>query len=233
MKILGKSISEDFQRFYDHTAERLGIAIEFRRNPPFKIWGACEVKNNIATIWLKTDMPEPMFEHNTAHELLHAVQQTEGWPEADCGENLPKESAEAFIACLISSTVLDMIVDEQLQKLGFDRSHADEIRYKQKRLALQTESVPELEKPHGCEWALHYVMASQALSPKRCGKLRALYQARAPHIAEKGEELVAILQKNGWKSPDQALASMVAIRDSLGLNSKQVTITNGKTGEKL
>jgi len=62
--------------------------------------------------------------------------------------------------------------------------------------------------------------------------LRELYLKRAPSIAAKGEELIAVIKKNGWSNPDQALTSMIAIRDSLGLTGEQVIIRDVRTGNR-
>ena len=60
-----------------------------------------------------------------------------------------------------------------------------------------------------------------------------IQQKHTPHVAKKGEELIAILEKHGGGSPAQALASLVAIRQSLGLTNKQVIIIDGRSSEKI
>ena len=231
MKILGKSVSQEFLHFYEDLQPRLGMQIKFEVIRPFRIgyvFGAYD--DSAGRVMLRADLPRPAFEHTAAHELLHVLQAKEGWPKASRGATLSEDCIEEEVAGLIASLVLDLDVEEQLRKLGFDRSYSDNVRYKQKLKALQGKNVPRLGSPGWCMWAIHYAIASQTLSASRLRKLETLHSALAPNIAEKGKELVAMLNRHGWKSPDQALRSMVAIRDSLGLTKERVLITDRRTG---
>lgn len=59
-----------------------------------------------------------------------------------------------------------------------------------------------------------------------------LFLNRAPHIAKKGEELASSLTRCGWNNPDQALASMIAIRKSIGLSNNNFSIIDRRTGQR-
>jgi len=235
MKILGKSLSRKFLQFYEEVKPRLGMQVKFeviRLSRLGYLFGASKVENSIARVMLRTDLPRLAFEHTIAHELIHVLQTREGWPEASCGAKLSDDSIEEEVAGLIASLVLDLDVEDRLKKVSFDRSYSDGVRYSQKLRALQEKNVPRSGSPGWCQWAIHYAMASQTLSANRLRKLESLHLALAPRIAEKGKELVAILDRHGWKNPEQALESMVTIRDSLGLTKEQIVITDRRTGTK-
>ena len=45
-------------------------------------------------------------------------------------------------------------------------------------------------------------------------------------------DYIAIPFTYGWSNPDQALTSMIAIRDTIGLTYEQVTIVDARTGNR-
>ena len=118
MKILGRSVSNHFQSFREDIAVRLGIPIKFKKNP-LNALGDYNVKNDAARIRLNIDMARPNFEHNAAHELLYALQDKERWPRTFRRVNLNEESWEAGVGSELAALVLDLDVEERLQKVGF------------------------------------------------------------------------------------------------------------------
>ena len=77
-----------------------------------------------------------------------------------------------------------------------------------------------------------YAYASLTQATKRWNRLKRLFHQRAPHIERKGEDLVAILNKNGWNNPDEALTSLITVRQSIGLDSSIIGIIDGRTGHR-
>jgi len=96
MKILGKTVSNKFQSFYTDIVPRIGVPITFERGP-FKAMGDYLLQNGIAKIRLDTSLISSHFEETAAHELLHALQDSELWPTTARGTNLPNNSPEAIV----------------------------------------------------------------------------------------------------------------------------------------
>ena len=94
MKILGKTVSNRFQSFYRDIASRIDTPVRFERNP-YQAMGDYKLENGIARIRLDTKLTGPHFEETAAHELLHALQDSEFWPDTARSVNLPDESPEA------------------------------------------------------------------------------------------------------------------------------------------
>jgi hypothetical protein len=173
-------------------------------------------------------MPRPYFEHTAAHELLHALQDLELWPTTRRPNPLD-DSPESKVSSELASLILDLNVEDTLQTLGFDATYSDSVRYKNSKKGLESATVPKFHNPMWCLWVLRYCKLSFTQSSRKWARLKGLYLKHAPSIAEKGEELVAIIRKHGWSNPSQALDSMIAIRDSLGLTREHVVVMDGRT----
>lgn len=229
MKILGKSVSSHFQSIYEDIVARIGVP-KFYPNPPGQALGDCGFENGVVVIRLRTDMSRPNFEQNVAHELLHALQRAEGWPVLET--RLPDQSVIFGIGVMLGSLVADFNVEDRLKQLSFDSTLVINAKYRNLKKALLEEDIPASGSDRWCRAAMMYAESSLTQPARRWNKLKELFLKRSPHIAEKGEELVSILKRYGWDNPDQALASMVAIRNNLGRASDQVTIVDGVTGAR-
>lgn len=230
VKILGKSVSRKFQCFYKDVKGRIRVPIQFERHP-FRAMGEYRLENGIAKIRLNTNLDKPHFEYTAAHELVHVLKDSELWPTTVRHANLPDKSPEALVGSELLALVRDLSDNDNLKVAGFDSSYSDDIRYRNSKKALNKDPVPHIGTPDWCIWVIRYCYLSMTQSRRRWNELREIYFKRAPGIAEKGEELRNIMQKHGWGDPDQALKSLIAIRNSLGLTKAQVIIVDRRTGE--
>lgn len=231
MKILGKTVSNKFQAFYKDIVPRISVPIIFERGP-YRAMGDYQLQNGIARIRLDTNLIRPHFEETAAHELLHALQDSELWPITARSANLPDNSPEAKAGSELGALVRDLSVLETCQTLSFDVDYSNNTRYRNIKRNLERSAIPVYGSPRFHIWILHYCYLAMTQRPNRWARLRELHLKRASSIAAKGEELIAIIKKNGWSNPDQALTSMIAIRDSLGLTHNQVTIVDARTGNR-
>jgi len=231
MKILGKTVSDKFQSFYRDIVPRIGTPIEFERGP-YRAMGDYRLQNGISRIRLDTSLIGPHFEETVAHELLHAFQDSELWPTTARSASLPDNSPEAIVGSELGALVRDLNVLEALQSLGLNAEYSNDTRYRNSKRNLASAAIPTHGSPMFHIWTLRYCYLAMTQRLNRWARLRELYLKRAPSIAAKGEELVAVIKKNGWSNPDQALTSMIAIRDSLGLTHEQVTIVDARTGNR-
>ena len=231
MKILGKTVSNEFQSFYRDIASRIGLPIRFKRGP-INAMGDYRLENGIARIRLDTNLSRPHFEETAAHELLHALQDSELWPITARSANLPDNSPEAIVGSELGALVRDLNVLETLQTLGFNANYSNDTRYSNSKRNLARVIIPTHGSPAFYIWILRYCYLAMTQQPNRWARLKQLYINRAPLVTAKGEELIAIINKNGWSNPKQALDAMIAIRDNLGLTHVQVTIVDKRTGNR-
>jgi len=231
MKILGKTVSNRFQSFYRDIVSRINVPVRFERNP-YQAMGDYKLENGIARIRLDTRLAGPHFEETAAHELLHARQDSEFWPDTARSANLPDNSPEAAVGSELGALVRDLNVLENLQNLGFEANYSNDIRYKNSKKNLDKAPIPKYGCPMCCLWIIRYCYLALTQPTRRWQRLRELYTKRAPAIAAKGEELIAVIKKNGWSNPDQALTGMITIRDSLGLTHEQVIIRDARTANR-
>ena len=231
MKILGKTVSNKFQSFYKDIVPQIGVPIQFERGP-YRAMGDYRLQDGIARIRLDTSLMRPHFEETAAHELLHALQDSELWPTTARSANLPENSAEAIVGSELGALVRDLNVLETLRTLGFNADYSNDTRYRNSKRNLTGAAIPAYGSPMFYIWIMRYCYLAMTQRPNRWFRLRELYLKHAPSIAAKGEELIAVIKKNGWSNPDQALASMIAIRESLGLTKAQVIVVDRRTGAR-
>ena len=144
--------------------------------------------------------------------------------------NLSDDSPEAVVGTELASLVRDLSVLEALQTMGFETEYSNNVRYENAVKNLKSAPIPKQGSPMWCLWVIRYAYLSLTQPKRKWRRLSEIYLKRAPSIATKGEELVAVVNKNGWCNPDQALASMIGIRESLGINEKQVIIRDPRAG---
>ena len=229
MKLLNKSVSKHFESFYKNIVAQIGIH-KFYPNPSIESFGDCRLENETIVIRLRTDISRPRFEQTAAHELLHALQIREGWPIIK--SRLPDESIIALLGSKLGSLVLDLNVEDRLKQLSFDLTSVIDTEYRDLKKAVLDEKIPSSGSNRWRRAAMMYTRASLTQPPRRWTKLKELFSKRAPHIARKGEELASIIKRYGWNNPDQALACMIAIRESISLPSDQISVVDRRTGRR-
>ena len=194
--------------------------------------GDYQLVNGIAKIRLDVNLIKPHFEETAAHELIHALEDSESWPITSRTVNLPYNSPEAIVGSELGAGVRDLHVYDTLKVLGFGSEYSNDARYRNSKKELVSATIPQKGSPMHCIWILRYCFLAMTQRPNRWVKLKEMFLKRAPSIAIKGEELIGMLKNNGWSTPDQALNSMIAMRDSLGLTKAQVIILDKRTGNR-
>ncbi len=129
--------------------------------------------------------------------------------------------------------MLDLNAEDRLKLWSFDSVWIMDDQYRNLKKAILDENIPATGSNRWRKAVMMYAYASLTQPAKKWNRLRKVFVQRAPHIERKGEELSSILQKNGWNNPDEALASLIAIRDSIGLHDNQICIIDGRTGWRL
>ena len=62
------------------------------------------------------------------------------------------------------------------------------------------------------------------LTANEWAALDAVFRERSPQVARLGEEMTTIMRGVGWGTREQALESLVGVRDSLGLQVNQIVL---------
>ena len=173
------------------------------------------------------DLSRANFEHHAAHELIHALQIKQGWPSVISRH--PPQSPVGALGGTLVSIVFDLDAEERLSQLSFDSTYILDAQYRNLKRAILDEDIPSTRSLRWRKGIMLYAYASFTQPTRRWDNLRKLFLRRAPHIESKGEELAYIIKKNGWNTPDQALTSLIAARQSIGLSSEQVGIVDRRT----
>ena len=228
MRILKKSVSKHFESFYKDIVARIGVPKFCPTATPGR--GDCRLENGVVIVRLRTDLNKSSFEQHAAHELLHALQLVEGWPRIV--SSLPDESPIVELGIMLQSIVLDLSVEERAKQMGFDSTQNMDAQYQNLNKAVLNENIPPSGNLRYRKAAMMYAYASLTQPQRRWNKLKELFLKRAPHIARRGEQLASILRRHGWDDPDQALASMLAVRENIGLPADQLGIFDRRTGRR-
>ena len=228
MKVLNKTVSERFASFYEEIVAQTGEPKFCLTQTPGR--GSCHFEQGIPKISLRMDLNRSNFEHLAAHELIHALQYKEGWPRLVSGYSQNHPISELGIA--LQAMVLDLDVEDRLKPWSFDSTWIADAQYRNLKKAILDEDIPLTGTYRWRKAVIMYAYASLTQAAKRWDRLKRLFHQRAPNIERKGEDLVTILNKNGWSSPDEALTSFIAVRQSIGLDSNKIGIIDGRTGHR-
>jgi len=228
MKILNKTVSEQFEAFYKEAANIIGKHEFIPTTNPNQ--GHCQFTNGVFRIELRTDLVRTDFEHHIAHELTHALQRVEGWP--NIATRISKTSLLYLTGLLLQSCVADLDVEDRLKQRGFDQTWILDKQYSNLRKEVLNKDVKNLSILECYNLALMYAYASLTQPLPRRDRLSHLLTNKMPSISEKGNEIVKILDNNGWSTPEQALKSTINIRDFLGIENDKLTIKDNLSGQR-
>ena len=228
MKILGKTVSTKFISFYEQTIKYTGEPHFYPTPQPGM--GSCYYENDNLIIELRLDLNKSSFEHQVAHEMIHAVQIQEGWPIiiSRYGRGTPYGE----VGIKLNSIIHDLNDEERLKKWDFDSTTIMYEQYINLKKAILSNDIPKEGGLRWCNGSLMYTYAAFIQPYNRWKRLQTLFHRRLPNIETKGNELVSIIKANGWNTANQALNSLIAIRESLGLSPQILGIKDGATGER-
>ena len=170
-------------------------------------------------------LPDDDLAYHVAHELFHIVQRQRGYPKTVRGRHYPPGSVEERIGGDLEEMVLHPPLEELLRgEMGFVN---DFIRRRMLQGALNgvaTSPVPEYGTPWFTTWAIRYCELHFTLTANEWAALDAVFRERSPQVARLGEEMTTIMRGVGWGTREQALESLVGVRDSLGLQVNQIVL---------
>ena len=233
MKVLGRELPPPFDDFWERFHADIPVSpehIEAGHNVVFGDQGY-DLSAPAMPAWAA--LPDDDLAYHVAHELYHIVQRQRGYPKTVRGRQYSPDSLEARIGGDLEEMILHPPLEELLRgEMGFTN---DVIRGRMLQGALHgvaNSPVPEYGTAWFTTWAIRYCELQIVLNADEWAELGQVFAARSPQVARLGEELLGIVHDVGWGTREQALDALVAVRDSLGLQVKQIALVmDPTTGE--
>lgn len=225
MEILGRDISEKFERFYNEQSEALQFPIVFKdiRTHPDPLVrqsnGKGDLVDDTIVVWLNPHLPLDHLEALAAHEIMHfTLQYTQGFPY--WGGPAGIELEFQYIWEVAASTVQDLLVNQRIAEWSFDSSLDQEMGMGEllKKLDSPSFKEPPLHSLKGMHLALKYAGFSLGHQSKTTGRVLSRFKAVCPRIVQLGESLIDAIRIHGYETPKQQIRSLRTVRAILGLS---------------
>jgi len=159
--------------------------------------------------------------------LLRQMVLMEGWPESDVMDRDQKGNLSLgllnwegyrVVAGAITEAILDSVIYKRLADAGFDITSQIENQYRSLERRIKSEDFTA-PKWGDLEYYLIPVKALRLhlLISEKLKKILELLQAKAPEHAKRLVNIVNVVEKAGWDSPDKAGSAMLAVKAGLGV----------------
>ena len=225
MRVLGRELPPPFDEFWQRFEDEIPVPVEHIGAGHSVVFGDQGYDLSAPNLPAWAGLPDDDLAYHVAHELYHIVQRHRGYPRTVRGRQYPPDSVEARIGADLEEMILHPPLEELLRgELGFTN---DFIRTRMLQGALHGVAngpAPEYGTPWFTTWAIRYCELQIILNSEEWTELQAVFKDRSPQVTRLGEEMTAIMNEIGWGTPEQALQSLVAVRDSLGLQVNQIVL---------
>ena len=237
MKVLGRDLLPPFDGFWGQLAGEIDVPASMIEEGRQAVFGTesyggdpDDLSSSRLPRWM--DLPDAALGCHVAHELAHLVLRGRGFPVSVRGRQYPEDSPEARVGGDLEEMINHYGVEELLSPFPFDRSHIHQYLFEGARNGLEMSPVPERGTLWWCTWACRFCELKQLLPERTWLRLEVVYEGRCPEIADKGRELVEIMQREGFQDPGQALQAMIKARDALGLRQgERCLVLDPRDGE--
>jgi len=208
----------DFKDMADHP-------LEFIRSCE----GHCSSDGERHTIWL--DTKNEYFEALMMHHALAGVLTERGFPRTMHAGGLTSDFRVPYLAALLSSAVMDPVIDGWLARSGYavyDRDMLTQRAVEQVWLDTRLKN-PKTYGFRFCKWTLVTVLIRLDLTfdGEMVNLLHALIRKKFPEPWALAERLSAFILQKGFAQPHSALIAMLQLRAALKLEGK-ITIVDGE-----
>ena len=225
MEILGRELTAPFDEFWERFGDEIAVPAEYIEAGHSVVFGDQGADLCAPNLPAWAELPDDDLAYHVAHELFHIVQRQRDYPKTVRGRQYPPDSVEARIGADLEEMILHPPLEELLRDdMGFTN---DFIRERMLRGALNgvaSSPVPEYGTPWFTTWAIRYCELQIVLDADEWTRLRTVFTERSPQVARLGEEMTAIMSEVGWGTREQALRSLVGVRDSLGLQVNRIVL---------
>jgi len=220
MKAIGKDIGDALDEMHQQIKDRLRVETRRLLNlQPFQggSFSNVEWRPDAVTIQLHNGVPTHALPHVLGVALQHVRQRLDGYP----GVVTPETDLEGgpLLRTALRELVMGPEAEMHLEPLKLDTAWEDEQRH---------QGLKELLRDAPNEWniagmsgnsfaALQYARFSLEHPADLWEPLKEQFEGKLPVAAERGEQVVKVVQQSGWKTAAACLQSLVSARDALTL----------------
>ena len=222
MRVLGRELVQPFDLFWGRFGTELGTPAHLVEEGRREVFGAesyqgpsGDVSEQSLPRWM--GLPDGPLSYHVAHELTHLVIRKRGFPVSVRGLEYGESSPEARVGGDLEEMVSHHVLEEMLTGYPFDRSHIQSHLFSSAVSGLEASPVPDSGTLWWATWAIRFCELQFLLPQRQWLRLEVVYDGRCPDIADKGRELIHIMDREGVQTPEHALRAMIAARDTLGL----------------
>lgn len=222
VELLGVELSEELAAFYREVeaawAER-GVTLYADRDdgPAF---GGFYIEGERARLGIRRDLPPDAFLHTLAHELAHSLQRKENWPRATANPALGEGSPAEEVASVLQAIVHCAAANLRIAPLGLDPSWEHRERHNNIRMLLRAPHIgaDQHGTPAWAYWALLYAYLGIIHAPEQTRTLLRNIRRALPDAADTGDEVIALINRHGYATREQALAALRAVQEAMDLS---------------
>ena len=221
MRVLGRELAPPFDCFWHRFGPEIDIPINQIEEGHRAVFGSESYGTGSGNLPGWMELPDEALSYHVAHELTHLVMRQRDFPMSVRGPQYGEDSPEARMGGDLEEMISHPSLEEILKPFSFDRTHIRQHLFEGARRGLEGSPVPKFGTHWWVTWACRFCELQFLLPRNQWLRLEVVFDDRCPGISEKGRELVDIMLKEGFQTPDQALQSMSKARDALGLKEAQ------------
>ena len=233
MKVLGRELVPPFDAYWERFAPEINLPIHLIEEGHRAVFGPECYQDGSGALPRWMELPDEALSFHVAHELTHLVMRRRGFPVSVRGIQYNEDSPEARVGGDLEEMVSHPALEEILRPFPFDKTHIQQHLFEGARGGLEGSLVPEFGTTWWSTWACRFCELQFLLPREQWLRLEVVYDGRCPDIADKGRELVGIMRREGFQTPDQAMQAMIKARDALGLIESGISLVldprDGKT----
>ena len=216
-------LREESQRFADfYTAERPKIRtlVYWAKDDklPEGIWGRSSWLSTGEAVVRLANIPASVDQdYNVAHELEHLVLGAEGFPMTG---SAPEHES---ISSAVNSILHDPLVHERLEVHGYRDDVSSEYENESSESRRQLKNLREpANRTQSIHWTLNYaanLIDGRQLSGTEANpsEFQEWFSARYPDIARDAQDLIAMVDRIGYETPERMRVALLAILERYSL----------------
>ena len=232
MRVLGRDLPPPFDEFWGLLGEEIGVDAGLIERGAVEVFGPEGYREGADRLPEWMEIPDPALSYHVAHELTHVLLRNRSFPASFRGQEYGPESSEARVGGDLEEMIVHPALEEVLRPFPFDKSHIQQHLFEGARRGLESSPIPEPGSPWWITWACRCCELRFLLPERQWIRLEVVFDGRCPEIADRGRELVEIMNTEGFLTADQALQAMIKARDALGLKeADRCLVRDPRTGE--
>lgn len=230
MNVLGKELSEKFDRLYDSVLKATDKPIEFRPMwsqrylPPKSRRGYTRTEDDIRVIYLDTDLANEEFELTAVHELCHVLLRSQGigvdWLEQPMPEHLARQLRDEVATltdCFVHVAVNRCMKSHSYDITGHDDSRLRKLREFMRQRQPINKSGLSL---HAAFYISHICCLKYGYPSINVDEMTKLYKQWQPEVVDLAERLIQHIPDVDLTTATGCYQATKALRDGIGKELK-------------